>query len=107
MRRDRSQGHRQEAAWSGGFAPPPAWLPFGDPATQYGPASFAEPLRRALGPLLATIVKLGDGARLRLVRLGHRSLRAVQALAAVSVPRSVATALALLVLAASAWLVAP
>jgi formate hydrogenlyase subunit 3/multisubunit Na+/H+ antiporter MnhD subunit len=107
MRRDRSQGHRQEAAWSGGFAPPPAWLPFGDPATQYGPASFAEPLRRALAPLLATIIKLGDGARLRLVRLGHRSLRAVQALAAVSVPRSVATALALLVLAASAWLVAP
>lgn len=37
---------RTEPAWSGGFAQPPAWLPFGDPATQVTARSFAEPLRR-------------------------------------------------------------
>jgi NADH:ubiquinone oxidoreductase subunit 5 (subunit L)/multisubunit Na+/H+ antiporter MnhA subunit len=37
--------HRREPAWSGGFAAPPAWLPFGDPATQISAASFAEPVR--------------------------------------------------------------
>jgi formate hydrogenlyase subunit 3/multisubunit Na+/H+ antiporter MnhD subunit len=37
---------RREPAWTGGFEAPPSWLPFGDPATQYGPASFVEPLRR-------------------------------------------------------------
>ena len=52
-----------------------AWLPFGDPATQYSPASFVEPLQRvvALLPPMATI-------RHRLVRWsrggaagGHRA----------------------------------
>lgn len=38
----------REVAWNGGFAPPPAWLPFGDPTTQYGPVSFVEPVRRVL-----------------------------------------------------------
>jgi formate hydrogenlyase subunit 3/multisubunit Na+/H+ antiporter MnhD subunit len=42
-------GHRAGAAWVGGGAPPPPWLPFGDPATQIGPAGFAEPV----GSLLA------------------------------------------------------
>ncbi|MEJ0016883.1 MAG: proton-conducting transporter membrane subunit [Acetobacteraceae bacterium] len=37
---------RGEATWNGGFAPPPPWLPFGDPATQFGPASFVAPLSR-------------------------------------------------------------
>lgn len=41
-----SQERRREPAWSDGFAAPPPWLPFGDPATQYGPLSFTEPLRR-------------------------------------------------------------
>jgi hypothetical protein len=31
-----------------GFAAPPAWLPFGDPATQIGATSFIEPVRRLL-----------------------------------------------------------
>ncbi len=44
--------HRRAPAWNGGFAPPPAWLPFGDPATQYGGAAFAQPLIRALGAML-------------------------------------------------------
>ena len=46
------QGHRAGPAWDCGFGPPPPWLPFGDPLTQYGGASFAQPLRRALGPAL-------------------------------------------------------
>ena len=45
-------GHRTGPAWDCGFGAPPPWLPFGDPLTQYGGASFAQPLRRALGPAL-------------------------------------------------------
>jgi len=52
VRRRSVAGHRAAAAWDCGFAPPPAWLPFGDPATQYGGASFGQPLRRALGGAL-------------------------------------------------------
>jgi hydrogenase-4 component B len=43
-----SAGRSREPAWAGGFAAPPSWLPFGDPATQCGSASFVEPLRRLL-----------------------------------------------------------
>ena len=42
-------GHRSGPAWDCGFGAPPPWLPFGDPITQYGGASFGQPLRRALG----------------------------------------------------------
>ena len=42
---------RREPAWMDGFAAPPPWLPFGDPATQIGPASFIDPLRRLLPSL--------------------------------------------------------
>lgn len=49
LRRATLPGHRSGPAWDCGFGDPPAWLPFGDPATQYGGASFAQPLRRALG----------------------------------------------------------
>lgn len=35
-------------AWDGGFAAPPPWLPFGDPLTQYSPASMAAPVAAAL-----------------------------------------------------------
>lgn len=45
-------GHRAGPAWDGGCGPPPAWLPFGDPLTQYGGASFAQPLQRVLGAVL-------------------------------------------------------
>jgi hypothetical protein len=31
-------------AWEGGFAAPPAWMPFGDPATQVTPAALAATL---------------------------------------------------------------
>jgi len=52
IRRWAVPGHRRGPAWACGFAAPPAWLPFGDPVTQYGGASFAQPLRRALGTAL-------------------------------------------------------
>jgi hydrogenase-4 component B len=53
VRRFTLQGHRTGPAWDCGFGDPPAWLPFGDPATQYGGASFSQPLRRTLAaPLL-------------------------------------------------------
>ncbi len=51
-RRRATGGDRVGPAWDGGFGAPPAWLPFGDPATQYGGASFGQPLRRALGGAL-------------------------------------------------------
>jgi hydrogenase-4 component B len=37
-------GYRVDSAWNGGFAAAPAWLPFGDPATQTNGVGFAEPL---------------------------------------------------------------
>jgi formate hydrogenlyase subunit 3/multisubunit Na+/H+ antiporter MnhD subunit len=52
VRAGATPGHRTGPAWDCGFGPPPPWLPFGDPLTQYGGASFAQPLRRALGPAL-------------------------------------------------------
>ncbi len=48
-RRVSVQGHRSAPAWDCGFGEPPAWLPFGDPATQYSGAGFSQPLRRTLG----------------------------------------------------------
>jgi hydrogenase-4 component B len=42
-------GENAVAIWDGGAEPPPPWLPFGDPLTQYGGASMAQPLRRTLG----------------------------------------------------------
>jgi formate hydrogenlyase subunit 3/multisubunit Na+/H+ antiporter MnhD subunit len=68
---------RREPAWSGGFAAPPPWMPFGDPATQYGPASFAAPLRRAIAVLPATAP-----VRQRLIRWRDAVLRAIAALVA-------------------------
>lgn len=44
-----ARGERRAAAWAGGFAATPDWLPFGDPLTQYSGASFAQPLAQTLG----------------------------------------------------------
>ncbi len=49
LRHFAATGQTRGPAWAGGFAAPPAWLPFGDPVTQYGGASFAQPLARTLG----------------------------------------------------------
>jgi hydrogenase-4 component B len=119
-----SQSNRREPAWSGGFAAPPAWLPFGEPATQYGPASFAEPLQRVLRILpLPLIKRIGGGgptpnqAPLRSPDRRpdanrhplRRAIRAaVRANAATSLAAtSIAATLIVIVLAAAAWLVAP
>lgn len=58
LRRGAAAGAETGAAWECGFNAPPAWLPFGDPATQVSAAGFAQPLRRALGVALL-------GARVR------------------------------------------
>lgn len=48
-----ARGERRAPTWESGFAAPPPWLPFGDPATQYGAASFSHILRRVLArPLM-------------------------------------------------------
>lgn len=52
VRRWTVAGERRGPAWDCGFGDPPNWLPFGDPVTQYGGASFAQPLRRALAASL-------------------------------------------------------
>ncbi len=52
VRRWTVSGERRGPAWDCGFGDPPNWLPFGDPVTQYGGASFAQPLRRALATSL-------------------------------------------------------
>jgi len=105
LRRAGSPGIRREAAWSGGFAPPPAWLPFGDPATQYGPVSFAEPLHQAMGSQLA----MPDASALRAKFVGRRRklLNAAKSLGDADVSRSVAAVLVVLGLAMVAWLVMP
>ncbi len=48
----RFPGARRAPAWACGFAAAPAWLPFGDPATQYTGLSLSEPLVRTLGGAL-------------------------------------------------------
>ena len=58
----RTGEQRREQVWSGGFAAPPSWLPFGDPATQYGPGSFTEALQRVL-VLPPAIVAIHDRIR--------------------------------------------
>jgi hydrogenase-4 component B len=103
--RRRGPGHRREPAWSGGFSPSPPWLPFGDPATQIGAASFAEPLRRMLGPWLALPGAVGQLST-SLARLRDRLRGAAEAASQPSLPGSVAVTLAVLVLAIAVWLVA-
>lgn len=73
LRRWAAQGHRRGPAWACGFAAPPAWLPFGDPATQYGGASFAQPVRRALGTALLAARETVDMPRPGETRAGRYS----------------------------------
>jgi hydrogenase-4 component B len=51
-RRHASPGHRVAPFWDCGFYAPPAWLPFGDPLTQYSGGGFAQPLQRTFGAAL-------------------------------------------------------
>ena len=75
MRRRAVPGHRSGPAWDCGFGAPPPWLPFGDPITQYGGASFGQPLRRALGTALLgarEIVDMPDPGQTRPARFAAR-----------------------------------
>jgi len=65
---------RREPDWSGGFSPPPAWMPFGDPATQCGPTSFVAPIH----DLIARLPSTGE-ARQRLASWRDGLLRAIAA----------------------------
>ncbi len=51
---------RLAPAWDGGFAAAPAWMPFGDPLTEYGPDGFAQPIRRAFGSALLVVEETLD-----------------------------------------------
>jgi hydrogenase-4 component B len=96
LSRRRGPGYRRESAWIGGFAPPPPWLPFGDPATQIGAASLAEPLRSVLGPHPAGLVAALQSCRARL----HDALRDAPRLAGtLGLAGSIAITLAALVFA--------
>ena len=52
LRRLTSSTQEHAARWEGGFTAIPAWLPFGDPLTQYGAASFARPFEKIFGRVL-------------------------------------------------------
>ena len=76
VRRRSVAGHRRGPAWDCGFGAPPAWLPFGDPITQYGGGSFGQPLRRALGVVILGAterVDMPEPGQTRAARLVVRS----------------------------------
>jgi hydrogenase-4 component B len=102
--RRRGPGRRREPAWSGGFSPPPPWLPFGDPATQIGAASFAEPVRRLLGPGLA-LPRVVGSVRRWFVRMRDRLPGAAETAGRPGLAGSVEITLAVLVLAIVFWAV--
>ena len=71
---------RAEPAWEGGFAPPPPWLPFGDPVAQIGPSTLPRALHRAVAGDTALVPGLrgapSRGQLLGFVRMVRRdSLR--------------------------------
>ena len=63
LRGDRADAARPEAAWQGGYGPPPRWLPFGDPATLIDPACFTASWRCAERPLGAALARLARRPR--------------------------------------------
>ncbi len=67
---------RHAASWEGGAAPPPPWLPFGDPATQVGPATLPHALLSALVSALGGTAWQGRGDQARHV-VRRRLRRAV------------------------------
>lgn len=54
-------GHRVAPGWDGGQAPAPAWLPFGDPATQIGATGFARYLGAGIAFLATCPVTPASG----------------------------------------------
>jgi len=63
MRRRMARGVVERPGWEGGFAAPPPWLPFGDPATQLGPQAIDAPLLRLAAGLGMSQERTGDPGR--------------------------------------------
>lgn len=80
-------------AWECGNEPPPPWLPFGDPLTQYGGASLSQPLRLVFASMLPTIEAGG------VIRAGERLMRHAERFRLISTPRAMG-AIALAMVAA-------
>jgi formate hydrogenlyase subunit 3/multisubunit Na+/H+ antiporter MnhD subunit len=75
----RNAGTRREvAAWQGGFGPAPAWLPFGDPATQPSATGFAEPVWRSIGLGILGPGQVDPGEALLLAPLARMNTRAAR-----------------------------
>jgi len=62
MLRRMARGVVERPGWEGGFAAPPPWLPFGDPATQLGPRAIDAPLLRLAAGLGLSQEHAGDAA---------------------------------------------
>ena len=72
----RQSGTQRVPAWECGAEPPPPWLPFGDPLTQYGAASLAQPLRRTFGPArLPPVPRAPDNLAAIAERFSIRTIR--------------------------------
>ncbi len=104
MRRRMARGVVERAGWEGGFAAPPPWLPFGDPATQLGPHAIDAPLRRMV-EMAGLPRSLGRAPRAPGLRDGVLSLlraagRCEAWIGAAPLPWLLATATALLCLLA-------
>jgi hydrogenase-4 component B len=79
MRRFAVRGEREVPAWAGGFGKPPAWLPFGNPATQASGTGFAEPVMRAIGVSLLGAAGLDPGDTYVLERLRRMNVSVTRA----------------------------
>jgi formate hydrogenlyase subunit 3/multisubunit Na+/H+ antiporter MnhD subunit len=72
-----TRGEQETETWNGGFGAAPAWLPFGEPATQPSATGFAEPVFRAIASTM--LPRGGDaGEILLLVPLARLNLRLIR-----------------------------
>jgi formate hydrogenlyase subunit 3/multisubunit Na+/H+ antiporter MnhD subunit len=79
LRKFGARGEREVPAWNGGFGKPPAWLPFGNPATQATATGFAEPIQRAIGLAILGPKSLDPGEVFILEPLRRLNLRFTRA----------------------------
>ena len=106
-RRLATRPERREPGWEGGGAPPPPWLPFGDPLAQIGPRTLPRALAAALGvtqdgsrPPSSGRLAVMRGLRLRTVLAGMRH----GSIGLSGLLRARGAVLALLLLAGMLWL---
>ncbi len=72
-----TRAEQETETWNGGFGAAPAWLPFGEPATQPSATGFAEPVFRAIASTM--LPRGGDaGEILLLVPLARLNLRLIR-----------------------------